>query len=444
MLGYYLRLATKSFAATPAVSSLMVAAIAFGIGACVVMITVYHVMSGNPIWWKDDRLYSVTLDSWDVNEPADKAHPQLPPAQLTYRDASHLRDTTAPGRKAIMYLARGVLSGGLPGTTPIPAETRFTTTDFFPMFDVPFLFGGAWSVADDRASAPVIVLSKDTNEKLFGGTNSVGRLVRWNDHSFRVVGVLEQWEPQPKFYDLSRGAFNVPEGAFIPFQWGPDHEVKSAAGRCWKAEKLDSYRAILGSECVWLQAWVELRGAAARERMQSLLDSYTADQRKFGRFERPLNNRLTRVSQWLEVNEVVHGDTRTLLGLAFAFLAVCLLNTVGLLLAKFLKRAPMIGMRRALGATRGEIFTQHLVEVGVLTGAGALLGLALGAAGLWGLRALYTLDATTRGGLREVSHFDLTSLGAAIALAVVSTLVAGLYPAWRIGRIPPAAYLKSP
>jgi putative ABC transport system permease protein len=443
MFGYYLRLATKSFARTPALTALMVLAVAFGIGACVVMVTIYHVMSGNPVWWKDDKLYAVTLDSWDVNEPADQSRPYLPPMQLTYRDVSFLRDTSLPGRKALMYLARGVLSGGSPNATPISVETRFTTADFFPMFEVPFLYGDAWSALDDRGSAPVIVLSRESNNRMFGGANSVGKAIRWNDQEFRVLGVLDHWEPQPKFYDLNRGAYNVPEDAFIPLQWGVDHQVKAAAGRCWKPEKLNSYQAILGSECVWLQAWVELASASERARMQSLLDAYTTEQRKAGRFERPLNNRLTRVSQWLEDNQVVRGDNRTLLGLAFAFLAVCLLNTVGVLLAKFLKGAPAVGVRRALGATRGEIVAQHLVEVGVITTAGALLGLALGALGLWGLRALYTLDEATRGGFREVAHFDIASVYAAIALAALSALVAGLYPAWRIGRIAPASYLKS-
>jgi putative ABC transport system permease protein len=443
MFGYYVRLATRSISRTPALTALMILAMAFGIGACVVMVTIYHVMSGNPIWWKDDRLHAITLDSWDVNEPADKARPQFPPMQLTYRDVSFLRDTALPGPRALMYLARGVLSGGSKSAPPISVETRFTTADLFPMFEVPFLYGGAWSAPEDRSSAPVIVLSRDSNDRLFAGANSVGKTVRWNDQEFRILGVLDRWEPQPKFYDLNRGAYNVPEGAFIPLQWGVDHQVKSAAGRCWKAEKLDSYQAILGSECIWLQGWVELDGQDERARMQSLLDAYTTEQRKTGRFERPLNNRLTRVSQWLDDNQVVRGDNRTLLGLAFAFLAVCLLNTVGVLMAKFLNRAPSIGVRRALGATRGEIMAQHLVEVGVLTAAGALLGLALGALGLWGLRALYTLDAATRGGFREVSHFDLASVYAAIALSVLSTLVAGLYPAWRMGRIAPASYLKS-
>src|SRR6185437_7793874 len=94
-------------------------------------------------------------------------------------------------------------------------------------------------------------------------------------------------------------------------------------------------------------------------------------------FPRPRNNRLTGVSGWLAANDVVGNDDRVLVGLAFAFLAVCLINTVGLLLAKFLNGASIAGVRRALGASQREIFTQHLVEVGALAVAGALLGLAL-------------------------------------------------------------------
>ena len=98
-----------------------------------------------------------------------------------------------------------------------------------------------------------------------------------------------------------------------------------------------------------------------------------------GRYQRPLNNRLTKPDQWLVDNDVVSNDDRVLVGLAFAFLAVCLLNTVGLLLAKFLNNAPITGVRRALGASRKQVFMQHLVEVGVISSIGALLGLALGA-----------------------------------------------------------------
>jgi ABC-type antimicrobial peptide transport system permease subunit len=66
--------------------------------------------------------------------------------------------------------------------------------------------------------------------------------------------------------------------------------------------------------------------------------------------------------------------------------------------------------------------------------------------GLAGIRALYSASATFTygsGGMRGLAHMDISSYGFAIALAVVATLICGLYPAWRVGRLHPAAYLKN-
>jgi putative ABC transport system permease protein len=118
---------------------------------------------------------------------------------------------------------------------------------------------------------------------------------------------------------------------------------------------------------------------------------------------------------------------------------------VGLLLAKFLNGAAITGMRRALGASQREIFTQHLVEVGVLAVAGALLGLVLSAFGLWALRVMFDDSDAIFGasGLPQLVRVDVSSIVATVALAVIAALAAGLYPAWRVGRLPPAIYLKS-
>ena len=71
------------------------------------------------------------------------------------------------------------------------------------------------------------------------------------------------------------------------------------------------------------------------------------------------------------------------------------------------------------------------------------LGLVLGALLLLGLKALYTFDPTEGGGTQAIAHVDVGSVATALALALFATVAAGLYPAWRIGRIPPASYLKA-
>ncbi|MEZ5500523.1 MAG: ABC transporter permease [Steroidobacteraceae bacterium] len=444
MFGYYLELALRSLRRSPGLTALMIGAIALGIAVCVLTLTMYRAMSGNPIWWKNDVLYAVTMDFWDPQQANRIKKPELPPEQLTYRDAVAVYRSDIPTRKVIMHKAIGVLSVDGAHVKPERTLTRVTTRDFFAMFDVPFQYGGTWGGDADFAPEPVAVISREMNDKLFGGINSVGRRIRWNDDEFRIVGVRDRWLPLPTFYDLNNGNLADPEDVYIPFGWNSVLELQSAGNtNGWKAEEINNYQDFLSSENTWIQMWVELPTEAARERFQTFLDNYAMEQKKSGRYQRKLNNRLTRPDQWLIDNDVVSNDDRVLVGLAFAFLAVCLLNTVGLLLAKFLNNAPLTGVRRALGASRRQIFLQHLVEVGVISTIGALLGLVLGGVLLAGLRALYTTDPSNLGGTQALAHVDLTSVVTALALALFATIAAGLYPAWRIGRIPPATYLKA-
>jgi putative ABC transport system permease protein len=382
------------------------------------------------------------MDNWDPNRGFSQRY-KGPPIEMTYQDTQYLMHSTIPERKVVMYSTNGVVSAA--AVPARDANTRVTSADFFAMFEVPFLYGQGWNAAADDPAQPVIVLSREENQKLFGGINSVGRSVRWNDREFRVVGVLDEWFPRPRYFDLNGGAFGEPDDVYIPFGWGTQLELlNNEETDCWGSQRLDNFRDFMGSECVWLQMWVELPDAASRERMQSLLDGYWAEQRKAGRFQRPRDNRLTNVSGWLRDNQVVDTDNRVLVGLAFAFLAVCLINTVGLLLAKFLNGATVTGVRRALGASRRQIFIQHLVEVGALAALGAVLGLALAALGLAAVHHMYAAAHNySRGGYQELMHFDSVGVLWAVILACAATLAAGLYPAWRVGRLPPAVYLKS-
>jgi putative ABC transport system permease protein len=451
MLGYYLRLAAKSFARTPGLTAIMVAAIGTGIAVCVGTLTVYHAMSGNPIWWKSDRLYAVTLDSWSALRPYDPDRPRLGPPQVTYRDAMALFASPIAQRKVIMYGRQLVMSGGPAHPRPLQSAVRVTSADFFAMFEVPFVYGGGWSAAADTTAQPLVVLSARQNNRLFGGVNSIGRTVRLGDRDFQVIGVLDTWHPLPKFYDLNGNAFDGPEDAFIPFGWTTVLGVQPHGGpiACWGNWVISTFQDFLASECVWLQMWVELPDRVSRGRMQVFMDQYWAAQHGAGRFPRPRDNRLSSVGTWLHERGAVSNDSRILVAVAFAFLAVALINTAGLLLARFLVCAPVTGVRRALGASRRQIFLQHLVEAGLIATAGAGLGLGLAALGLAAVRARLAAVAAGPGapeGLdayRLLTRLDTAGILWAIGLALLSTLAAGVYPAWRAGRLPPSRYLKS-
>jgi putative ABC transport system permease protein len=149
-----------------------------------------------------------------------------------------------------------------------------------------------------------------------------------------------------------------------------------------------------------------------------------------------MNNNLYDVMEWMEYHEVVANDSKVLVGLSFLFLTVCLLSTIALLLTKFVGKKGETSLRRALGASRNAIFKQQIVEVGVIGLSGGLIGLLLAMAGLQGIQMLYDSPA----GLVKL---DWVMMLTAIGIAITSSIIAGLYPAWRVCKIPPAAQLKT-
>ena len=121
---------------------------------------------------------------------------------------------------------------------------------------------------------------------------------------------------------------------------------------------------------------------------------------------------------------------------SFSFLFVCLLNAMGLMLAKIMGRSREIGIRRALGANRGAIFMQCLIESAVIGLLGAALGLLLTHLGLLGLRALLSES------IAALTHLDVLDIGIVILVAVASAILAGMYPTWRAAQVQPAWQLK--
>jgi putative ABC transport system permease protein len=167
------------------------------------------------------------------------------------------------------------------------------------------------------------------------------------------------------------------------------------------------------------------------------LNNYASDQQRLGRFTWPAHTRIRDVREWLVYQHAVSDEVRILVLVSFSFLLVCLLNAMGLMLAKIMGRAGDIGVRRALGASRRAIFGQCLIEAGVVGLAGGLLGLALTALGLMGLRSLLSEEIT------RLAHFSPSDIAIAIFLAVVATTLAGLYPTWRAAQVQPAWQLKA-
>lgn len=437
MFGYNLKLALKSIRRNPIMTGLMVAAIAVGIGVSMTTLTVYYLMSGNPIPNKSDRLFAVTMDSWSPIRPFDDDYPERAPHQVTFHDAERLHALGEAKRQTMMFESSLVIEPVNDEELPFEAGARVATADFFPMFEVPFLYGSGWEQAADESAEPLVVLTRDLNERLFGGADSVGEGLVMQGRRFLVVGVTDNWEPTPRFYDPINGGFQEVNQMFIPISMTRPLELASNGSDWgWKAENITSFEQWLNSEAVWVQYFVELDSPRDRNSYVAHLDAYVTEQKRLGRFERPLNNSIHNVTEWMAYHEVVANDTKVLVGLSFLFLTVCLLSTIALLLTKFVGKKNETSLRRALGASRNVIFKQQIVEVAVIGFLGGLIGLSLAALGLQGIQYLY--DAP--GGL---ARLDWVMMFTAIGIAIVSSMIAGMYPAWRACQIQPAAQLKT-
>jgi putative ABC transport system permease protein len=455
MFMHDLGLAFASLKRNPILSVLMIGAIAVGIAASMIAVTLYHARAGHPIPWKDDTLYAVMLDTRDDTPPqAFERHPEYPPDQLTYLDAKTLYASKIPVHTVMMFQSGQVITPDRPGLKPFGVSVRVTTADFFSTFDAPLLYGSGWSRVDDDAPAAVVVLSRFMNQKLFGGVNSVGREVVLDGRSYRVVGVLAAWMPQPRYYDVNGygGGFDLPEDVFMPFGWMQARQLMTSGNlNCVSMRaKVTDFNSLLTQDCVWLQYWVQLRGRADRDRFQAFVDSYTAEQRSHGRFPRRNNNRIVDVPTWLDMHDVIGDDSRLDLVLGFVFLGVCILNTLGLMLAKFLTAAPISGLRRALGARRIDIVRQHVIEATAVGFLGGAVGMALSLSGLALLKGVlfvaqltYSDNPDSMALAQSMVHMDLTVLVLAVGLSLLTGVLAGLYPAYRIGRLAPATFLKT-
>jgi putative ABC transport system permease protein len=102
-----------------------------------------------------------------------------------------------------------------------------------------------------------------------------------------------------------------------------------------------------------------------------------------------------------------------------------------------MRRGPDIAVRRALGASRGAIYAQYLVEAGVIGLVGGLLGVLLTA---W---LISRLDLVFETKIARIVHSDTSTMALAIVLAIVVTLIAATYPVWRVSGIQPALQLKA-
>jgi putative ABC transport system permease protein len=422
VLAYYLQLAWRSLRKTPLLSLLMVVTLAVGQAASMITLTLRHALASDPIPGKSQLLLAPRAAS-DGGGAYD--------GMFTY----------AQGRAMLDAMHPSLLMGQALGSVSLPDGTlssggqpiRFTTRNFFGFFDVPLSRGRIWSQQEDQRGDPLVVLGSDMARQLFPATDPLGASVHIGDANYRVIGVLAQWDPAPRFYDMSLGSFMHADQAFVPLVSIRSASADLGAPRiCVGAASTMPPSRLLDNDCSWLTPWFLAKDTAA---VPALSRHVAAAANFVLRDSMRIDFRLLDVRQILAAADVVPGSVRVFTGLGLAFLVLCIVNAAGMQLSRLLRRVAQTGIRRALGARRRDIVGQYLCETLLIGLGGGVLGAALTEAGLYWVRQLnsyYTRTAST----------DLATTIMTISLVAFCCLLTGMVPAWVASRADPAIAIK--
>ena len=380
------RLAFRVALRHPLLTLAAIGSLALGIGANTAIFTVLNGSVLRPLPYEDpDRLVAV----WETR--AD--NPRRPVAPANFLDWR--RDTTAFAGLA----AFGEFSATLTGRGEAERLRAVSVSaNFFDLLGVEARLGRATIAGDDRpGAARVAVLTDGLWHRLFGGAaEAVGQTLILNNLPHTIVGVLPAGLSMP----MAEGAEVWITGEIAAVR---DVHILSVIGRLAPGASIE-------------QAQAQLTGV-----MASLSARHPDTNAGLGAHVRPLH-------------EEVVGNIRPLVLLLQVAVAVLLLiacaNVAHLLLGQAAGRQAEIAMRVAMGASRGRLVRQMVIETLTIAVPGGVAGLALAVAGVRALVAAAPAELPRAG---EIG-MDAATLGFTAAITLVTAAIFGLVPAWQTAR----------
>ena len=318
------------------------------------------------------------------------------------------------GSAVVSILTAGpALISRSPGASPRAAVVTATVPSVAALSRLGYAAGGFFTDADERSRVPVVVLSHGLAAALADSSTRgssasavpavalLGRTVLMQGHPFRVVGITA-----PREGDDERLT------AIVPFSVAGDALLPSAEARA--ATIL--VRANRAEDVVTIRArterWLTSRYGAWNDRVRVQSES---------------KSRLAQARQGILIFKLAMGS------FAGISLIVGGIGIMNVLLSSILERTREIGVRKATGARQRDILVQFLAESVAISGAGSLLGAALGLAGAFGVTAL--MRAETQATVHAA--FTWPTLAVAALTALVTGIAFGLYPAVRAARLSP-------
>jgi putative ABC transport system permease protein len=403
-LGSDIRHAVRVLLKNPRFSLVAIAALALGIGANAAIFSVVNAVLLRPLPYPDpDRLVQACRQF-----PTGRGCAISIPKYVAWRGANAFQSVAAYD-----LAGPGMNLGG--GDRPEQVRGIHVSAGYFNVFGATLAIGRMFTEDEDRPGGPnVVILSHGLWTSRFGNDPQVvGRSVPINGDPHTVLGVV------------SRGFRPTPEAdLFIPL----------------KADPVSTNQGNFLNVSARLRPDVSVE--AARAEVKVLGDQFRRNNPKWMGSDES--------ATILPMRDLVVEDVRTalliLLGAVGLVLLIACANVASLLLARAAGRQREVAIRAAIGAGRGAIIRQLLMESVLLAGIGALVG---SIAGVAGARALIALSPSNLPRAAELAH---TSLAAAILdwrvlsftliLSIVTGVLFGLAPALHLARTDVGANLK--
>jgi putative ABC transport system permease protein len=344
------------------------------------------------------RYFSAGLD---ISDGSEELSPWRRMPELTVEEAELLRTMPAVREVNIGEYTSGQVTYGAVDLKSVDIAGFSPTWPQVNGGDI--LAGRNFTQVEYAAAGRVAVINDKLAETLFPGLDPVGKRIKIAGVPFEVVGMHAEAASLFSNADDSRLA--------IP------HTTFRKVTEYWPG---------------WLEIAVVPTEAATVAEAQ---DQVTAALRSRRGLHPAEENNFSLVTQDRVLdafNQITAGFFIAMIALSSVGLMVGGVGVVAIMMISVTERTREIGVRKALGATRGEIMFQFLVEAATLTLIGCVVGLLLGGMVTWGVHRWSLIPAT----------IPFISVVAAVGVSILTGILFGLYPASKAARMDPVEALR--
>lgn len=398
------RYAIRTLAKQPLFTTIVILTFALGIGANTAVFSVLNAVLLRPLPFREPQNL-VAVGEFDTREKPD---PGTEIDSISYLDYVDVRDQSQVFDQVAVYTNQAV-STLTDGSEATHVQGESVSANLFTLLGVQPVLGRTFLPGEDEPGNHVVILSHELWQRRFGADRAIiGKTVMLDGQRFQIIGVMP-----PRFtYPLR---FSSPPELWI--------SMSNLRGAKDGSQPMTEQRDNDFFQCV-----ARLKPGVSIEQAQANIDTITANWHR----QYPDTKIHTGTKVVPEISAMIgstHSALLMLCAMAGCVLLVACVNVANLLLARSLSRNREISIRAAVGAGRGHILRQLLVESVLLGAFGGLAGLLIA---IWGIESLKAfLPNIPR--INEISP-DPRVLAFTALISVGVGVIAGLLPAWRASR----------